>query len=172
MRKSRINSESTPHRSEQFMGYGGGCLRPQSTTQESEDTLSSLIEFYYPHTPIGLLPLLTYHLEKRLLRHHQALKLKGLKARKFYIHLHCQNEHLYHLIEVNPGVPPMQPEELMTLIERRLLEIDLENPIVEVEVETIPSSAFRPHQVRKASAKLISGIYSSELEDLETSEVC
>lgn len=103
--------------------------------EKREDRLFSESVLDYP---ISLFPFLTYHLEKNIQRHMTYLKTQHRKAKKIYVHLHCEYGHQVHLLEVFIPFHKNTVDNIMENVERRLLEIDLINPIKEIEIETIP----------------------------------
>ncbi len=99
-----------------------------------------LTEYVHFDFAVGLLPLLLHSVERGLQRLFARLQGRGEFAAKVLLHLHCEYSGRYHLVEVKPVRAGRQLELYMKLIENRLAEIDLENPIKEFSIEIIPCS--------------------------------
>ncbi|MCB0386096.1 MAG: hypothetical protein KDD43_11945, partial [Bdellovibrionales bacterium] len=98
----------------------------------------SLIDYVHLDFPVSLLPFLLHCLEKSL--HHLCRRLQGRAefVRKVRIHLFCEYSSKCHVLELTPASPGRNLELLMKLMENKLAEVDLENPVREMEIEIIP----------------------------------
>ncbi len=96
----------------------------------------------YVHFDFGvsLLPLLLHSVENGVKRLFARLQGRGEFAAKILVHLHCEYSNRYHLLEIKPVKPGRQLDLYMKLIENKLAEIDLENPVKEFSLEVIPCS--------------------------------
>ncbi len=99
-----------------------------------------LTEYMHFDFAVSLLPLLLHSTERALNRLFARLQGRGEFAVKALLHLHCEYSNRYHLIEIKPVKASRQIDLYMKLIENKLAEIDLENPIKEMSIEIIPCS--------------------------------
>lgn len=100
----------------------------------------ALQDFVYLDFPVSLLPFLLHCLEKSLKRLMARLQGRGEFAKKMVISLFCEYSDKIHLIELEPASPGRNLELFMKLIENKLSEVALDNPIKQIEVEVIPCS--------------------------------
>lgn len=98
----------------------------------------SLIEYIHLDFPVSLLPFLLHCLEKTLRHLCQRLQARAEHARQVRINLYCEYSSKCHLLELVPASPGRDLELIMKLIENKLAEVDLDNPIREIEVEIVP----------------------------------
>jgi protein ImuB len=88
--------------------------------------------------PVSLLPFLLHCLEKSLKRLVARLQGRGEYARKVVISLFCEYSDKIHVIELEPASPSRDLELFLKLVENKLNEVALDNPIKQVEIEVIP----------------------------------
>lgn len=96
---------------------------------------------YYTHLdfPISLVSLLLHQSQKSLDFLFARLAGRRLFARRLVINLRCEyNNGASHRIEIEPNTPSRDQDLFLALIEKRLSEIDFENPIRDFEIEIIP----------------------------------
>lgn len=99
-----------------------------------------LTDYVHFDFAVSLLPLLLHSVENGVRRLFARLQGRGEFAAKVMLHLHCEYSNRYHLIEVKPVRPNRQIDLFMKLIENKLAEVDLENPVKEFSIEIIPCS--------------------------------
>lgn len=98
----------------------------------------ALTEYTYLDFPVSLLPFLTHCIEKRLKKLFSRLQGRGEFLRKLQIQLFCEYSSECHLIEVVPAQPSRDLELFLKLIENKLADVSLDNPIRQLEIEAIP----------------------------------
>lgn len=96
-----------------------------------------LTDYVHFDFALSLLPLLLHSVENGLRRLFARLQGRGECAAKVLLHLHCEYSNRYHLIEIKPVKPNRQLDLYMKLIENKLAEVDLENPIKEFSIEIL-----------------------------------
>lgn len=104
-------------------------------------------DYVYLDFPVSLLPFLLHCLETSLKRLMARLQGRGEYARKMIVTLFCEYSGKAHLIELEPASPSRNLELFMKLIENKLSEVALDNPIKQIEVEIIPC----PEKVQQLS---------------------
>lgn len=87
---------------------------------------------------ISLTSLLLHQLQKSL--HFLFARLQGrrLFAQRLVVTLHCEYSDQRHKIEIEPHTPNRDRDLFSALLENRLAEISLENPIQDFEVHVVP----------------------------------
>jgi protein ImuB len=98
----------------------------------------SLQDYVHLDFSVSLLSFLLHCLEKSLERLMSRLQGRGEFARKIILQLFCEYSGNSHLIELSPASPARNLELFMKLLENKMSEISLENPIKEYEIEVIP----------------------------------
>ncbi len=98
----------------------------------------SLTDYTHLDFPISLVSFLLHCMEKALKRLFLRLEGRGEFARKLSLHLHCEYSDQYHLIELSPNTPNRNLDLYMKLLENKVAQLDLENPIKEFEIEITP----------------------------------
>lgn len=88
--------------------------------------------------PVSLLPFLLHCLEKSLHQLMGRLQGRGEFARKVVLHLFCEYSNKVHLIELQPASPGRDLGLFMKLLENKLAEVNLDNPIKQIEIEVVP----------------------------------
>ena len=107
----------------------------------------ALQDYVFLDFPISLLPFLLHCLEKSLKRLMARLQGRGEYAKKMVISLFCEYSDKIHMIELEPASPSRNLELYMKLLENKLAEVALDNPIKQIEVEIIPC----PEKVQQLS---------------------
>ncbi len=97
-----------------------------------------LQEYVYLDFPIGLLPLLLHQTNKAAEFLFARLQSRRLYAQKLVLHLRCEYSNVNHKIELEPNKPSRDLSLFMSLLEHKLENIDLQNPIRDFEVEIVP----------------------------------
>jgi len=98
----------------------------------------ALQDFVHLDFPVSLLPFLLHCLERALHRLVARLQGRGEFAQKLIVQLFCEYSNRVHLIELQPALPSRNLELFLKLLEGKLAEINLENPIKQIEIEVIP----------------------------------
>lgn len=98
----------------------------------------SLQDFVHLDFSVSLLSFLLHCLERSLEKLMARLQGRGEFARKINLQLFCEYSNRCHLIELTPASPCRDLELFMKLLENKLCEISLENPIMDYEIEIIP----------------------------------
>lgn len=106
-------------------------ISPLAPTEPLED-------YVHLDFPISLVSLLLHQMQKSLDFLFTRLQGRRLFAQKITLTLHCEYSKTRHKIEIAPNTPSRNRELFVTLLENRLSEIDLENPIRDFEVHVIP----------------------------------
>lgn len=96
-----------------------------------------LTDYVFFDFSVSLLPLLLHATENSLRRLFARLQGRGEFASKILLHLHAEYSGRYHLVEIKPVKASRQLDLYMKLIENKLAEIDLENPVKEFSIEII-----------------------------------
>lgn len=107
----------------------------------------ALRDYVYLDFPVSLLPFLLHCLEKSLQRLMGRLQGRGEFARKIVLQLFCEYSSKVHLVELQPASPGRSLPLFMKLLENKLSEISLENPIKQFEIEVVPC----PEKVQQMS---------------------
>lgn len=121
--------------------------------------------------PVSLLPFLLHCLDKGLKRLMARLQGRGEYARKVIVQLFCEYSDRVHMIELQPATPCRNHELLMKLLENKLADVNLDNPIKQIEVEIVPVpekvqqlSFFEPRESDNDKlAQLVSVFHQAEL---------
>lgn len=98
----------------------------------------SLKDYVHLDFSVSLLSFLLHCLEHSLERLIARLQGRGEFARKINLQLFCEYSGRCHLIELTPASPNRNLELFMKLLENKMSELSLENPIKEYEIEVIP----------------------------------
>ena len=98
----------------------------------------TLQEYVYLDFPIGLLPMLLHQTNKAAEFLFARLQSRRLYAQKLVLHLRCEYSNVNHKIELEPNKPSRDLSLFMSLLEHKLENIDLQNPIRDFEVEIVP----------------------------------
>jgi protein ImuB len=98
----------------------------------------ALRDYAHLDFPVSLLPFLLHCLEKSLKRLVARMQGRGEYARKLVIHLFCEYSDRVHQIALQPASPSRDLELFMKLLENKLGEVSLDNPIKQFEIEVIP----------------------------------
>jgi len=111
-------------------GLDRQVISPLNPTEGLEDYV--YLEFAVSH-----LPFLLHCLESSLSRLIHRLEGRREFAQKVILQLFCEYSNSFHLIELTPNSPSRSLELYLKLLERKLSEISLENPIKEFKIEIL-----------------------------------
>ncbi len=95
-------------------------------------------DYVYLDFPVSLLPFLLHCLEQSVKRLFARLQGRGEYARRMIINLFCEYSEKVHVIELEPASPNRNQELFMKLLENKLADVNLDNPIKQIEVEVVP----------------------------------
>lgn len=107
----------------------------------------ALQDYVHLDFPVSLLPFLLHCLERTLQRLMGRLQGRGEYARKVVLHLFCEYSNKVHQIELQPATPGRNLALFMKLLENKLSDLNLDNPIKQFEVEIVPC----PEKVQQLS---------------------
>ena len=136
-------SRFTPASLQERWGETGALLWKRLNAQDRQ-VISPLVptealhDFVHLDFPISLVSLLLHHAEKSLDFLFARLQGRRLFTGKLVLTLHCEYSKAQHRIEIEPNTPSRDRELFATLLENRLSELDLENPIRDFELEVDP----------------------------------
>jgi protein ImuB len=100
-----------------------------------------LSDYTHLDFPISLVSLLLHQSQKSLDFLFARLAGRRLFARRLVLNLRCEynsSGNAAHRIEIEPNTPSRDQDLFITLIEKRLSELNLENPIRDFEIEIVP----------------------------------
>lgn len=97
-----------------------------------------LEDYVHLDFPVSLVSLLMRHTDKSLDYLFSRLQGRRLFARKLVVTLHCEYSETKYKIEIEPNVPSRDQSLYATLLENRLSELDLINPIRDFEMAIVP----------------------------------
>lgn len=124
----------------------------------------ALQDYVHLDFPVSLLPFLLHCLEKSLRGLMARLQGRGEYAQKAIVSLFCEYSNKVHVVELQPASPCRNLELFMKLLENKLGEVNLENPIKQIEIEIVPCpekvqqlSFFEP---RVSDGEKLSGLVS------------
>jgi protein ImuB len=98
----------------------------------------ALEDYIHLDFPVSLLPFLLHCLERGLRRLMARLQGRGEFARKIVVQLFCEYSGRVHLVELQPASPGRDLELFMKLLENKLAEVALDNPIKQIQIEVVP----------------------------------
>ena len=98
----------------------------------------SLQDYVHLDFPVSLLSFLLHCMEKSLEKLMARLQGRGEFARKINLQLFCEYSGRCHLIELSPASPTRDLELFMKLLENKMADLSLDNPIKDYEIEIIP----------------------------------
>lgn len=112
-------------------GLDKQVISPLLPTESLQDYLN--LDF-----PVSLLPFLLHCLEGSLRRLMARLQGRGEFAQKVVLHLFCEYSDRVHQIELQPASPSRNLELFLKLLENKLVDVSLDNPIKQIEVNVVP----------------------------------
>ena len=98
----------------------------------------ALKEYVYLEFPISLTSLLLHQVRRSMQFLFARLQGRALYASRLVLHMHCEYSNTGFKVEVEPNNPNRNIELFLTLLENKLANVDLDNPIREFEIEVIP----------------------------------
>ncbi len=101
----------------------------------------SLEDYVHLDFSVSHLPFLLHCLEKSLKRLMKRLEGRQEVAQKITLQLFCDYSGQCHLIELSPNSPNRDLELYLKLLENKMSEISLENPIKEFKIEVLSSAS-------------------------------
>jgi protein ImuB len=97
-----------------------------------------LVDYVHLDFPVSLVSLLLHQMEKSVDFLFARLQGRRYFASKLVLTLHCEYSKTQHRIDVEPNTASRDRDLFLTLLESRLGEINLENPIRDFEVQVVP----------------------------------
>lgn len=97
-----------------------------------------LTDYVHLDFPISLVSLLLHQMEKSVDFLFARLQGRRFYAAKLVLTLHCEYSKTRHKIEIEPNTPSRDRDLFLTLLENRLSDLDLANPIRDFEVHVVP----------------------------------
>jgi hypothetical protein len=88
--------------------------------------------------PVGLLPLLLHQTNKAAEFLFARLQSRRLYAQRLVLNLRCEYSDAQHKVELEPNKPSRDLSLFMALLEQKLENLDLQNPIRDFEIEIVP----------------------------------
>lgn len=98
----------------------------------------ALEDYVHVDFPVTLVSLLLHHTDKSLDYLFSRLAGRRMFARKLVVTLHCEYSDTKYKVEIEPNVPSRDRTLFATLLENRLSELDLQNPIRDFEMAIVP----------------------------------
>jgi hypothetical protein len=124
-------------------GKVGGWLWKKLNLQDQQvisplEPTDSLVEYMHLDDPTYLISFLLYSLEINL--KNMCLRLEGRSecAHKIHLNLYCEYSNQQHRIEIHPAQPTRDLELILQMLEHRLSQLSLENPIRHFDIEITP----------------------------------
>ena len=136
---SRFTADSLKER----WGEVGGLLWKRLNAQD-QPVISALVptepltDFVHLDFPVSLVSLLLHQAQKSLDFLFARLQGRRLFSQQLTLILHCEYSKTQHRIEIEPKTPSRNRELFATLLENRLGDLDLENPIRDFEMHIVP----------------------------------
>lgn len=90
--------------------------------------------------PVSVVSLVLLEMKRSLVFLFARLAARRLYARKLTLTLHCEYSNAWHKIDIEPNQPSRDGELFLTLLENRLGEVSLENPIRDFEIHVQPEN--------------------------------
>jgi protein ImuB len=124
-------------------GEVGGLLWKRLNAQD-RPAISPLIsteplqDYVHLDFPVSLVSLLLHQAQKSLDFLFARLQGRRLFAQKLTLTLHCEYSKAQHKILLEPNTPSRDRDLFVTLLERKLSDLNLENPIRDFEIHVIP----------------------------------
>lgn len=136
---TRFTSSSLQER----WGETGGTLwkrlnaqdRPQISPLLPTEPLEDYVHLDFP---VSLVSLLLHQSQRSMDFLFARLQGRRLFAQKLTLILHCEYSKAQHRLEIEPKTPSRNRELFATLLENKLSELDLENPIRDFEMHIVP----------------------------------
>lgn len=97
-----------------------------------------LEDYVHLDFPVSLVSLLLHQVQKSIAFLFARLQGRRLVAQRLTLILHCEYSNARHKIEIEPVTPSRDRSLFLTLIENRLNDLDLENPIRDFEIQVTP----------------------------------
>lgn len=97
----------------------------------------ALTEYVHFDFAVSMLPFLLHSSDSALRSLFLRLQGRGEFARKLLFHIYCEYDDQYHLLEMTPSSPSRNKDLFMNLVEHRLGQVDLNNPVREMVIEVV-----------------------------------
>lgn len=98
-----------------------------------------LQDYVHMDFPVSLASLLLHQVQKSVDFLFARLQGRRLVAQKVTLILHCEYSKAQHKIEIEPTAPSRDRDLFLTLLENRLGDLDLENPVRDFELSIAPA---------------------------------
>lgn len=126
-----------------------------------------LEDYVHLDFPISLASLLLHQIQKSMAFLFARLQGRRLIAQRLSLILHCEYSQAQHKIDIEPATPNRDRSLFLTLIENRLHNLDLENPIRDFEIQIVPSPEksqqldfFEPRESDREKAEILISLLS------------
>jgi hypothetical protein len=114
-----------------LLGLEPTAISPYQSSERLERTV--VLDF-----PVGMVSLLLHEIDSAIRQLFARLEGRRLVVRRLHLRLRCEYSDQVHQLALEPATPSRERGFFMSLIESRLGQLDLDNPIKDLEIEVEP----------------------------------